>query len=52
MKFKVLKKCTLVVEKDSIVELGSIQSKLALEKGLVSAYKVQKKKETEKTKGE
>lgn len=52
MKFKVLEKCTLVVEQNSIVELDPKQAKLAIEKGLVCEYKVQEKKETKKKKKE
>lgn len=51
MKFKVLKQCTLKVEKDSIVELDQRQADIALKLGLVSSYKVQQKKTTTK-KGE
>lgn len=50
MKYRVLKKCSLVVEKDSIVELDPRQAELV--KGLVSPIEEQEKKKTTKKKGE
>lgn len=50
MKYRVLKQCTLTIEKDSIVELDPNQARLA--EGLVSPLEeVQEKKKTKK-KGE
>lgn len=52
MKYRVLKKCSLVVEKDSIVELDPRQAELV--KGLVLRIEETKeeKKKTTKKKGE
>lgn len=47
MKYRVLKKCSLVVEKGSIVELDPKQAELA--KGLVLLYE-EKPKEVKKAK--
>lgn len=55
MKYRVLKKCSLVVEKNSIVELDPMQAKIA--KGLIAPIEAteepkETKKKTTKKKGE